>query len=140
MLPIEDQISLLVHLSKADHFVAEQESQMLHKVGERGGLTPEQVENIIDHPKPVPNLRDLPSDEKFNYLFNTIQLMKVDGKVHSSEITFCEKVAIKLGFKPGVVADLSAYIYSDPDIVTNIKFLKSIADQHVIRNYEQDDE
>ena len=140
MLPIEDQISLLVQLSKADHFVAEQESKMIHVVGKRGGLTEEEVENIIDHPKPIGELRTLPSDEKFNYLFNTIQLMKVDGKVHSSEITFCEKVAIKLGFKPGVVADLSAYIYSDPDVVTNVKFLRSIADQHMIPYHEQDDE
>ena len=141
MLPLEDQLSLLVHLSKADHFVAEQESKMIHVIGKRGGLTVEEVENIIDHPKPVPNLRNLPSDEKFNYLFNTIQLMKVDGKVHQSEIAFCEKIAIKLGYKPGVIADLSAYIYSDPDIVTNIKFLRSVSEQHVIpTGYQEDQE
>lgn len=133
MLPIEDQVSLLVHLSKADKFVAEEESELIHRIGERGGLTADQIENIIDNPKPIKNLKDLPPDEKFSYLFHIIQLMKVDGKIYQTEIEFCEKVAYKLGYKPGVIADLSAYIYSDPDINTNPAYLRSIADSHLIR-------
>lgn len=130
MLPIEDQVSLLVHLSKADNFVAPSESEMIHLIGKRGGLTVEQIENIIDNPKKLPDLRHLPSDEKFNYLYNTIQLMKIDRKVYQSEIVFCEKIAMQLGFKPSVVADLSQYIYSDPNTVTDLNLLRQIADQN----------
>ena len=132
MLPVEDQISLLVHLSKADKFVATEESDLIHRIGKRNGLTPDQVENIIDHPKPIQSLKDLPPDEKFTYLFDIIQLMKVDGKIYQTEIEFCERIAIKLGYKPGVIADLSAYIYSDPDINTSKAYLRSIADQHLL--------
>jgi len=74
----------------------------------------------------------LPSDEKFNYIYNTIQLMKVDKRIHQKEIAFCENLAMKLGYKPGVVGELSQYIYSDPDTVTNLNFLKDIADQNLI--------
>ena len=132
MLPIEEQLSILVHLSMADKFIAKEESGMIHKIGENSGLSHEQVEVIIDNPKPIPILKDLPSDEKYNYLFNVIQLMKVDGKIHQSEIQFCERLAMALGYKPGVVAELSAYIYSDPNINTRQSFLRSIADQHLI--------
>lgn len=132
MLPIEEQVSLLVHLSKADKYVAEEESEMIHRIGKAGGLDYEEVENIIDNPKKLPELSNLPSDEKFIYLFNTIQLMKVDKKVHQNEISFCEKLALKLGFKPGVVGELSQYIYSDPNTVTNIDFLKKIANQNLL--------
>lgn len=132
MLPYEEQLSILVHLSMADNFVAEEESQLIHNIGERNGLTTEQIELIIDNPKPIPNLRNLPPDEKFDYLHNVIQLMKVDGKIYQSEIQFCERLALALGYKPGVVADLSAYIYSDPAISTKRSYLRSIADQHLI--------
>lgn len=132
MLPIEDQVSLLVHLSKVDKFVAAEESELIHRIGKRGGLNPDQIENIIDNPKPINNLKDLPPDEKFSYLFDIIQLMKIDGKIYQTEIEFCEKVALKLGYKPGVIADLSAYIYSDPDINTSRSYLRSIADSHLI--------
>ncbi len=132
MLSNELQLSILVHLSMADNFLAEQESKLIHSIGEHLGLTPEQVEMIIDNPKQIPNLKDLPPDEKFGYLHDVIQLMKVDGKIHQSEIQFCEKLAIALGYKPGVVADLSAYIYSDPSIATKRSYLRSIADGHLI--------
>lgn len=132
MLQIEDQISILVHLSMADGFLAKEESALIHEMGEKSGLTKDAIEHIIDNPKTVPNLQSLPGDEKFDYLFNVIQLMKIDKKVHQKEIQFCEKLAVALGYKPGVVADMSAYIYSDPSIRTKRSYLKSIADSHLI--------
>ncbi len=132
MLPIEDQISILVHLSKADGNVANEEKKLIYGIGSRLELTEEQVDELINDPKPIPSLDELPPAEKFEYLFNTIQLMKVDRKIYQKEIEFCEKLAIRLGYKPGVVADLSAYIYSDPDIRTKTNFLRSVADQHLI--------
>lgn len=132
MLPVEEQLSILVHLSMADKFLAEEEGNMIHKIGERNGLSHEEIELIIDNPRPIPSLKDLPPDEKFEYLHNVIQLMKVDGKIFQSEIEFCERLALGLGYKPGVVAELSAYIYSDPQISTKRSFLRSIADQHLI--------
>ena len=132
MLPLEEQISILVHLSMADNFLAEAESDLIHNIGQRSGLTKDEVEFIMDNPKPVPNVKNLPPDEKFEYLFNVIQLMKIDGKIHFKEISFCEKLALALGYKPGVIADLSAYIYSDPSIQTKRSYLRSIADSHLI--------
>lgn len=133
MLPLEEQLSLLVHLSKIDKYVAAEEKDLIFKIGQRNGMTDAQIELVLDHPKPIPNMKNLPPDEKFDYLYNVIQMMKVDGKIHQSEITFCEKVAMALGYKPGVVADLSAYIYSDPSITTKRSFLQSIAHKHLIR-------
>jgi len=132
MSNIETQLSTLVHLSKIDHFIASPESKMIHYIGKLNGLTIDQVEDIIDNPRPVGNLIDLHPEEKFEYLFNIVQLMKIDGKVFQSEIEFCEKIALKLGYKPGVIADLSAYIYSDPNISTKKSFLRSIADENLI--------
>lgn len=133
MLAIEEQISILVHLSKADNFVADQEKKMIHTLGEKHGLSFDAIEKIIDEPLPIAkDMRNLPPDEKFEYLFNIVQLMKIDKKVHQKEINFCENIAMKLGYKPGVIADLSAYVYSDPAIMTKRSVLRSIADQHLI--------
>lgn len=132
MTPTEAHINVLVHLSMVDKHLAEEESKVIHKIGERNGLSTQQVDEIIKHPQPIPSLKDLHPEEKFEYLFNVIFLMKVDGKIFQSEIQFCEKVAIALGYKPGVIADLSVYIYSDENINTNKSFLRSIADRHLV--------
>lgn len=132
MLPVDEQLSILVHLSMADRFVAEEEKQLIHNIGKRNGLSSSEVERIIDKPKPIPSLKNLPSDEKFEYLISVIQLMKVDGKIHQNEVRFCEQMAMRLGYRPGVVADLSAYIYKDPSINSNITHLKAIADKQLV--------
>ena len=132
MLSTEEKINVLVHLSMVDGHLAEEENKLIHKVGERNGLSKEQVDAIIKNPKPIRSLHMLPPDDKFDYLYNVIFLMKVDGKIFQSEIQFCEKVAIALGYKPGVIADLSAYIYSDESIQTKRSFLRSIADSHLV--------
>jgi len=132
MLSQEEQISILAHLSKADDVVAEEEYRLILFIADGLGVSEETTTQILNNPKPIPDLKNLPPDEKFNYLFNIIRMMKADGKIHSKEIKFCEKIALKLGYKPGVIADLSAYIYKDPTINSNREFLRSIADQHLI--------
>ena len=132
MSDIKRQLSVLVHLSKVDKHIAAPETKMIHYIGERNGISFEDIEAIIDNPGDIPSISDLDPEMKFDYLYNIVQLMKVDGKVFQSEIDFCEKIAMKLGYKPGVIADLSAYIYSDPNINTNKDYLRGIVDQHLI--------
>jgi hypothetical protein len=132
MVPVEEQISLLVHLSKVDNHVAKEESELIHAIGLRNGLTVDQIETIIDNPLSIGRLSNLLPDEKFEYLFNIIQLMKIDKKVFQKEIDYCEKIAMNLGYKPGVIGELSAFIYSDPTIMTKRSFLRSLADQYLI--------
>ena len=131
-LSIKEQLSLLVHLSRADNFIAEPELKMIHHIGHLNGLSTEEVERVIDKPLPIPELNHLYPESKFECLFNVVQLMKVDGEVFESEVKFCEKIASKLGYKPSVVADLSAYVYSDPSINTSKKFLRNVVEQHLM--------
>lgn len=139
MLSPEEQISILTHLSKADNVVADEELRLIYFVADGLGVSKDTTDAIIESPRPIPKLKNLPPDEKFSYLFNIIRMMKADGKVHSNEIKFCEKIAMNLGYKPGVIADLSAYIYKDPTINSNKDFLRSVADQHLIPLNEQED-
>lgn len=132
MLSQEEQISILVHLSKADKVVAEEEYRLILFIADGLGISEKVTAELVENPKPIPSLKNIPAEEKFTYLFNIIRMMKADGKVHSKEIKFCEKIALSLGYKPGVIADLSAYIYKDPTINSNREMLKGIADQHLI--------
>jgi hypothetical protein len=132
MSTVDKQLSLLVHLSKVDNHIAEREAKMIHYLGELKGFSFDEIERLIDKPGDMPDIANFDPDEKFDCLFNVVQLMKIDGKVYQSEIDFCERVAIKLGYKPGVIANLSAYIYSDPTIVTKKSYLRGLADEHLI--------
>ena len=129
-MDVTDQLSVLVHLSKIDKHIASAESKLIHYIGALNGLSKGQIETLIDNPKPLPSLDGLTDDDRFEYLVNIVQLMKVDGKVFTSEIEFCEKIAIKLGYLPGVIAELSQYTYSDPELITSKSFLRQLTEKY----------
>jgi hypothetical protein len=133
MLPLHRQISVLVHLSNADKEFAEAERNFIYDVGKRNGLSIEEIDKIIENPEGIGDLKSLPPDEKFNYMLEVVQLMKVDNRVRQSEITFCEIMAMKLGYRAGIVPELSQHVYSNAKTMTNLSELRRIADQYLIK-------
>ncbi len=120
---IKEQLNVLINLAASDNTVAEKEAKVIHMIGKANGMSKDEVDAMIKKPQPIGNLSSLTEDQKFENLYHLIQLMKSDGQVFKSEIHFCEQVAEKLGYKKGVVAELSARIYSDPSITADRKML-----------------
>ena len=120
---IKEQLNVLINLAASDNAVADKESKVIHMIGKANGMSKEEVDAMLKKPQPIGNLQSLTEDQKFENLYHLIQLMKSDGQVFKSEIHFCEEVAEKLGYKKGVVAELSARIYSDPSITADRKML-----------------
>ncbi len=120
---VKDQLNVLINLAASDSTVAEKESKIIHSIGRANGISKEEIDSMMKSPKPIGDLSAFTEDQKFENLYYLIQLMKSDGQVFKSEIHFCESVAEKLGYKKGVVAELSSRIYSDPTITADRKLL-----------------
>ena len=120
---IKEQLNVLINLAASDNTVAEKEAKVIHMIGKANGMTKEEIDGMLKKPQPIGNLSSFSEDQKFENLYHLIQLMKSDGQVFKSEIHFCEQVAEKLGYKKGVVAELSSRIYSDPTITADRKLL-----------------
>src|SRR5271154_4424337 len=128
---IKEQLNVLINLAASDNSVAEKEAKVIHMIAKANGIPKEDVDSMMKKPQPIGNLSSLTEDQKFENLYHLIQLMKSDGQVFKSEIHFCEQVAEKLGYKKGVVAELSARIYSDPTITADRKMLMDRAHKFV---------
>ena len=98
------------------------------KIG--SGLNTTQIEKLISSPKSIENLYILPKGEKLKCLIELIRLMKIDKKIYQKEIDFCERIALKLGFQPKVIMELSAYIYTSEDIHTDQSLLEDIVNKY----------
>lgn len=123
-MSIKSQLSMLVKLANIDNDFADDEKDMIFMVGKANGISEEEITGLLENPEPLPPLGAMTDDDKFEYLFNVVQLMKIDKEVFLSEVKYCEEVAVKLGFKKAVIAELSAKVYSDPGIVANRDALK----------------
>ena len=123
-MSIRSQLSALISLAKIDGDFAGEEKNLIFMIGKANGVNEKQVLELIDHPEPLPALSTMTEEDRFEYLYNIVQLMKIDSQVYLSEIKFCEELAEKLGFKKSVISVLSAKVFSDPMITSDRESLK----------------
>lgn len=135
---IHAQLKTLVQLAVADNRLDKSEEQMIRAVGEANKVPSEEIQKIIDSgmssrqkEEHHVNYSALSFDEKFEYLYNIIQLMKIDREVYLTEIRYCEGIAERLGFEKKVVSKMSSNIYSDPSITTDRDKLKQQVKKYI---------
>jgi uncharacterized tellurite resistance protein B-like protein len=126
----KSKLNILVNLATIDNELAGPELKRIHMIAKAHGFDEDDVAEMIRKPEPIKELNVLTEDERFEYLYMVIQLMKIDGQVFKSEIAYCEEIAEKLGYNKKVVADLSKNIYSDPSITADREMLKNKALKH----------
>lgn len=128
-MDIKAHLKVLLKLAMVDENFDDQERQMIGMIAKANGVEKETMDDMINtalrdksnEQVPLPVLSD---DEKFEYLYNIVQLMKIDSKVYLSEINFCENMATRLGFNKKVIGRLSRQIFSDPSITSDKERLK----------------
>ena len=129
-MSIKSKLSVLVQLANIDGDFAGEEKDLIYMIAKANGISQEEVNDMVENPEPLPPVSTMTDDDKFEYLYHLVQLMKIDSQVYLSEIKYCEELAEKLGFKKNVISDLSARIYSDPSITSDISSLKREVRRH----------
>ncbi len=125
-------LTALIQLAISDQNFNPEEKRLIYGIGKAHGVAEQEIDELIksnlsNKENEEISFTALSFDEKFEYLIDIIQLMKIDSKVFLSEIKYCEELAQKLGFNKKVVKKLSSRIYSDPSITGNRELLVKIA-------------
>lgn len=97
------QLNILIQLAEADKHFAKIERDLIYKIARDRHFSEETVADLIRNPEPIDSLGALSADQKFEYLMSCIELIFVDQNVFESEIIFSKNIAIKLGFKKGII-------------------------------------
>lgn len=97
------QLNILIQLAEADKHFAKVEREMIFKIARDRNFGEDIVTDLIRNPEPIDSLGALSTDQKFDYLVSCIELIFADQNVFESEIIFSKNIAIKLGFKKGII-------------------------------------
>ncbi|MBV6639742.1 MAG: TerB family tellurite resistance protein [Cyclobacteriaceae bacterium] len=124
-------LNLLVQLAKIDGVVVQDEIDLIKKIGKANGMSSEEISECFEDPTLIEDLDHLSNDEKYDYIYNIVQLMKIDGRLYKEEIRFCAKVISKLGYQEDVLRELILKIYSDENISTDKNTLKENIQQYL---------
>ncbi len=120
----DQQLKILAQLAASDGVIDEEERKLIENVGLAHGLSHEEIEASISSPIDEVNLKNLSADEKFDYLYNLVHLMKIDGEVYNQEIEFCQGIAQKLGYQLAAIYELYPHVHPRVKIPSEIKALK----------------
>ena len=129
-MSIRSQLSALIQLANVDGEFAGEEKMLIMMLGKANGLKEDEILGLVEKPEPLPPLSTMSDEERFEYLYNIVQLMKIDSQVYLSEIKYCEELAEKLGYKRSVISALSSRIFSDPTITSNRDAWKKAVRKH----------
>jgi hypothetical protein len=107
-----NQLKHLINLARVDGGVGEKEEKYIYNIGAANGLPAETIRPLLKESHDVIVPTNLSNDEKFNYIFSLVQLMKIDERLYKEEIRYCSKVASKLGYNEAVMFDLMVHVRS----------------------------
>ncbi|MFY0605076.1 MAG: TerB family tellurite resistance protein [Cyclobacteriaceae bacterium] len=128
---IRTQLNLLVQLAKVDGVVVQDEIDLIKQIGEANGMSSVEITSCFEDPSLIEDLDSLSDDEKYEYIYHIVQLMKIDGRLYKEEIRFCAKLASKLGYEEDVLLELMLKIYSNPEISADKSVLKKTIQQYL---------
>ncbi len=104
------QLRLLINLARIDGEVAEKERKYIANIGLANGIPMENITPLFDQNHELIVPAGLSQDERFDYIFSLIQLMKIDERLYKEEIRYCSKVASKLGYDEAVMFELMLHV------------------------------
>lgn len=121
---IKNHLKALIQLSIIDRDFGHPEKSYVYTIGKANRVPEVEIDEVVKEVLESKNDQEvnyegLMTEERFDYLFDIIQLMKIDGEVFLTEIKYCEDVAEKLGYDKKVVKSMASRIYSDPAITGN---------------------
>ncbi|MBX2962461.1 MAG: TerB family tellurite resistance protein [Cyclobacteriaceae bacterium] len=96
-------LNILIQLAEVDKHFAKAERDLIFKIAKERNFPEQEVTALIRKPEPIETLGALSPEQKFEYLFTTVELVFADHNIFDSEILFCRNIAIKLGFKKDVI-------------------------------------
>jgi len=116
---------MLVQLARVDGVVVQEEIDLIKQIGKANGMSSEEISDAFEDPSRIEGLESLDDDTKYDYLYNIVQLMKIDGRIYKEEIHFSAKMASRLGYDENVLRELMLKVYRDPHITTDKATLKT---------------
>jgi uncharacterized tellurite resistance protein B-like protein len=98
----KSHIMNLVQLAKADGKISKSESGLLIKIGERNGVSAEEVFEMVDASDDFFYKKPETDGQRFEQLYDLVEMMRIDGEVSPKELAYTIEIAEKMGVRKAV--------------------------------------
>jgi uncharacterized tellurite resistance protein B-like protein len=88
----------LIEVFKINGKVSKEELALLQKEGRKFGLTDPEIDKLINQPSDHPYHAPYSLEDKFEQLYNVVEMVLADENVSDNEIRLLRKFAVEVGF------------------------------------------
>ena len=103
---IKSHLLNLAALAKADGHIDAREMSFIQAVGKKNGISASEVQALVSGNKGASSHLPTNDSERFDQIFDLVDMMLADGIVDETEMEFCIMMAEKLGFRKAIVGVL----------------------------------
>ena len=100
---VKSHLMNLAALAKADGHLDEREMSFIVAVGRKNGMRADEVRSIVGNASTIRLIIPDNDSERFDQIFDLVDMMLADGVVDDTEMNFCIGMAEKLGFRKDIV-------------------------------------
>ena len=130
-MPELAQMKLLINLARIDGSIADRERNYIINIGRANGIYPDMIMPLFEQQHDVIIPKTITPDEKFEYIFSLVQLMKIDERMYKEEIVYCSNIAAKLGYDQQVMFELMLNVKSSAMSPAERESLKKLTEKHL---------
>ena len=103
---IKSHLLNLAALAKADGHIDAREMSFILAVGKKNGIDTSEVKELISGAKGASAELPTSDSERFDQIYDLVEMMLADGIVDDNEMDFCIMMAEKLGVRQAIVGVL----------------------------------
>ncbi|MBC5992567.1 tellurite resistance TerB family protein [Pontibacter cellulosilyticus] len=103
---LKSHIANLGALAKIDGHVDPNEMNFIISIGKKHGMKADDVRHLISNAEKSDPQLPTNDSERFDQIYDLVEMMLADGIVDESEMEFCISMAARLGFKKSIVGVL----------------------------------
>lgn len=98
----KQHLNNLVALAKQDGEIDQHEMAYLWKIAKKNGFEHDEFLDLLEEVSSEEFHAPKNDAERFEQLFELVELMRADGSIHEKELDFCIEVANKFGFRKAI--------------------------------------
>ncbi len=96
---VKSHLTNLAALAKSDGSLHAKEKEFLEKLASRNGIDKSYLNDLINGSKSHQLVIPDNNSERFDQIFDLVQMMLADGILDESEMELCQQIAVKFGIR-----------------------------------------
>jgi uncharacterized tellurite resistance protein B-like protein len=120
---VKGHLKNIIHIANLDGRIDENEKNCIEKIGKKLGITPEEIQHIINDDRSYDYHAPIDLEERFEFLYDLIMMILSDNEIDENELKVFHTAAISLNININKIEEITEFLVEkvklkeDPELI-----------------------